>query len=318
VARIGNALVYFLAGYGASTATWGTLLATAVIGNVAVWIARKRAQASAALVAGVTLIAASVVSMLSLLKVAPFEVANPGLLAASPLLILALLGIPATPGIRGLQRGLWMVCAGYTLGMLVFPTLAYRAAGVMTQMTSTWGSRYFLAIYPLGAIVALSILSRILGASPNRLTTVLLSLASTLAVTAAILGTLSGLFRIANDKQHIGPTCAPIWDTSAKIVVTDDWWRSLECAGEADQTHLLVTDANTLPTIVQQLWRANTTEFIFASRDGLIQQHQLVEQLHMCYDLLQVAEVSAVHSGTIVKVTMSERFNHCPQTNNTG
>jgi hypothetical protein len=313
VEQIQNSLLYLLVGYGATPATWILLLFTAVLGNAAIWVLRTR-SAAAACTAAAILLATGIITLLSVLRVTPFGVVNPGIVGASPLLMLPLLATQpdADARLQPLRRGLWTVLAGYAAGAFLFPALAFRPASVMTQMNSTWASRYFLTLYPLTALLALAALHTWWAHAGRSTVRTVLGTAVALSLGVGILGNLTGLFRIWEDKIHIRQACQAIWTMGERIVVTDDWWRAEECAANAAQTYLLVHDQNELDDLTQTLWAAGVNTFTFASRNGIVPEQQLVQKLSACYRIESVTRHDAANSGASAQVALRRRSDRCP------
>jgi hypothetical protein len=310
--RVDKAIRSFVAGYEATDATFFGLLAGAIIGNIALWAVRYR-RTAAALLAATALLLVSAIDALALLNIAPFGVSNPGLLGSAPFLLAAFL-IPGTPRspLRLLRWGLLTVFAGYIAGSLVFTSLAFRAASVMSQTGSTWASRYFLALYPLAGIVALETLHAWLGQPTQRWAKGLLCIAIGLSFSVGIMGNLMGLSRIALDKQIITAGCQPIWQAGVQVVITDDWWRAEECAADANQSYLLVTHSNQLAALSEALWQKGTHDVLFVSRDGTLPLQTLEDTLSQCFSFKVVDNINDQFGVLTAKITLEKRQSVCP------
>lgn len=310
--RADKAVRYFLAGYGATDATLIGLLVILVIGSLALWIFRQRPTVTITLATSIVLLA-SMLDALSLLNIPPFGVSNPGLLGSAPVLLAAIL----VPGgmrdpLRFLRRGFLTVIAGYLVGTVFFSSLAFRAASVMSQTSSTWADRYFLVLYPLAGLVALQTIHGWLGLPARRWSKVLLGIAVGVSFGAGIMGNLMGVSRIADDKQLVAAACQPIWQSDAQVVITDDWWRAEECAADARQTYLLVTDPKLLPALNQTLWRSDIDQFIFASRDGILPLQTFQDSLSQCYKFKVVDNTNDQFGMFFAKVVLEKHQTECP------
>lgn len=310
--RADKAVRYFIAGYGATDATLIGLLISVVAGSLALWRFRHHPTATVVLAAAAILLA-SLLDALSLLNISPFSVTNPGLLGSAPILLAAFLapGNPRAP-LHFLRRGLLTVIAGYIIGIVFFSALAFRAASVMSQTSSTWADRYFLVLYPLAGLVAMSSIQGWLRLRAKRWGKGLFCIAVGVSFGVGVMGNLMGLSRIAEDKQLITAACQPIWQSDAHVVITDDWWRAEECAADARQAYLLVTDSKLLPALNQTFWHSGTDRFIFASRDGILPIQTLEDSLSQCYKFKVVDNTNDQFGIFLAKVILEKRPTQCP------
>ena len=310
--RVDKSIRSFVAGYEASDATFFGLLAGAIIGNIALWAARFRPTA-ATLLSATAILLVSAIDALALLNVTPFGITNPGILGSAPFLLAAFL-IPGTKrsSLKFLRWGLLTVVAGYAAGSVIFSSLAFRAASVMSQTGSTWASRYFLALYPLAGIVALETFHGWLGQPAQRWAKGLLCVAVGLSFGVGIMGNMMGLSRIALDKQIIAAGCQPIWQSGVQVVITDDWWRAEECAAHAQPAYLLVTRANQLANLRETLWQKGTRDVLFASRDGTLPLQTLEDTLSQCFSLKVVDNINDQFGLVTAKITLEKRQSVCP------
>lgn len=205
--------------------------------------------------------------------------------------------------------------AGYFVGTIFFSLLAFRAASVMSQIGSTWADRYFLVLYPLAGLVALQTIHGWLGLPARRWSKLLLGIAVGVSFGIGIMGNLMGLSRIADDKQLIASACQPIWQSDVQVVITDDWWRAEECAADARQTYLLVTDSKLLPALNQTLWHAGIDQFIFASRDGILPLQMLQNSLSQCYKFKLIDNMNDQFGMLLAKVVLEKHQTECPLVN---
>ncbi len=237
IPRALDALRSFFIGYGATDATWISLAVIAIAGAVAL-----RLRRGAWWFGAVVVTVAGLVSLLSVLNIRPFGVVNPGLLGVSPLLLIALIAPVPDVRVRFLQRGLWTIIAGFVPCLLVFQQLALRTTVVMAHLGATWANRYFLALYPLMAIIALVVVAawvRGISDAPSR---VILRFAIALVVVTGIVANLPGLYRINEQHARGLQVCQPIWRSAQKTVITDKWWLAETCSANdarRDQVYFL-------------------------------------------------------------------------------
>jgi hypothetical protein len=310
--RAGNAVRYFVAGYGASDATLLSLLLVSIVGGLALWRWRTHPTFVSALAATMMLLG-GIVDMLSLLNVPPFSISNPGLLGSAPILLAVLMpSSDASTPLRFLKRGVLTTVVGYVIGALLFTALANRAASVMSQTGSTWANRYFLLLYPLAGLAALQNIHTWLRSQPRAWAKTLLFFAIGVTFTVGVLSNLMGLSRIAEDKRLISAVCRPIWQSDVPLIVTDDWWRAEECAANAQQTYLLVTTAQQLPALNQTLWNKNTSTFLFISRDGILPLQVLRDALSTCYAEKIMDNINDQPGTAFVRIVLKKRQTSCP------
>ncbi len=299
--RMGVQVMRVFVGYDASPATGAALLGVLVIGAAALMAWRRDSLRCAGIAAGV-LIAAALITTLSILRIEPFRVVNPGLLCGAPLLVVAILPAGDTR-LPLLRRALVMIFIGFAVGAFLTPRLASRAGGVMAQIGSTWGSRYFLALYPLMAIAALASLMswmrairqtgesamqdkpRLRPASVASVT--VLSVGVALALATGILVNVIGLTRIHADKNIVLSGCWTAWQTQANVLVTDDWWRAPECAARAQPMYLLARQSDVLPRLTQALYQANVSRLAYASQTGRLSADMLTANLERCFVVMR-------------------------------
>ncbi len=319
-------IIRVFVGYDASPATIATLLCALGIGGGALFARRRDPVLCAAIGAG-ALIAAALITALSILRIEPFRVVNPGLLCGAPLAVLAILPAGSqTAGdtrLRFLRRALITIFIGFAAGAFLTPRLASRAAGVMTQIGSTWGSRYFLALYPLMAVVALT---RVMSwmralrhtdapAAQDRsraASAIALSAGLAMALATGILVNLVGLTRIDADKRIVLPGCQAGWQAGVNALVTDDWWRAPECAAQPAPAYLLVQSSEMLPALRQSLFDSGTVELGHASQSGRLALESLVQSLEPCFVVRRLPAISGAPPNPVTRVSLTRRADHCP------
>jgi len=310
-------------GYDASAFTGIALLSVLLIGSIALVVKRQDLSARVVIVSGV-LVAVSLITALSILRVAPFRVVNPGLLCGAPLLVVAVLPLNAPmedARLRFLRRVLLTVFIGSIVGTFLTPRLASRAGGVMVQIGSTWGSRYLLALYPLMAVTALAnvaVLLRLARAEATRVDALLVNSAVpgvglTLALTVGILVNLVGLIRIETDKRVVLPECQAVWQAGADVLITDDWWRAPECASRAGPAYLLVQSPQALPALRRALFEnsSDPLELAYASQSGRLSLQAVVDELEACFLVRQSLPAQNPPAGQVTRLSLWRRVIHC-------
>jgi hypothetical protein len=299
----------FLIGYGASNATvyaWLALLACALISNL---VLRKSLRLTRFSII-VQLSSAAVVATLSILHVTPFSISNTGLFGLSPILIVALSSWTVDRNLLIIRRALWTAIAGYLVAVLIFPNLASRPSGVLAQTSSTWANRYFLAFYPLLALSTLGALANLWHASA-KWPRAFLALAVVMACSAGIATNLAGVYRIAQDKTNSEQVCQTVWQTYDKLVVTDEWWWSVECAANAPQTYLLGTDHQQLLQLTQAIWKSDVTQFTYSSRTQHINASELALFITKCYSNSVKRQDWQQNGGVVAQFTLSGKEVSC-------
>ena len=267
------------------------------------------------------LIATALITALSALRIEPFRVVNPGLLCGAPLVVLAILPAGDAP-LRFLRRALVMILLVFVIGALLTPRLASRAAGVMTQVGSTWGSRYFLALYPLMVIVGLAnLMSWVRAARQTDTPTaqdrsraasaIALGASMALSLATGILVNTIGLTRIQTDKSIVLPGCRATWQTGAAALVTDDWWRAPECAAHPAPAHLLIQSSQMLPALRQSLFDGGARELAYASQRGRLSLESLVDSLETCFLVTRLPETSGSLNNAVTKLLLAPRTERC-------
>lgn len=313
--RAGLQVMRVFVGYDASAATSVALLAALGIVGIALFAARRNSAARGGIVAG-ALIVVALITALSILRVEPFRVVNPGLLCGAPLLVLAVLPQPGEDArLRFLRRALMIVFIGFAAGAFLTPRLASRAGGVMTQIGSSWGSRYFLALYPLLALAALAALAGWMRAiRQTGRPALMMALGAGVALSLAIgmLVNVIGLTRMQTDKQIVLAGCRAMWQTQASILVTDDWWRAPECAARTAPAYLLVQSESMLPALRQSLAgienaREGELTLGYASRSGRLSFETLVAGLQPCFTVSQKPDVA----GAVVELSLNMGSESC-------
>jgi hypothetical protein len=285
--------------------------------------ARRNPTACAAVGAG-ALIVTTLITALSILRVDPFRVVNPGLLCGAPLLVLSILPQAGEDArLRFLRRALLMIFAGFVVGAFLTPRLASRAGGVMAQVGSTWGSRYFLALYPLMAVVALANLMSWMRAirqtdapaaqeRPRAATAIALGAGVALSLATGILVNTIGLTRIDADKSIVLPGCQAAWRAEADALVTDDWWRAPECAAQSGPAYLLIQTPEMLPALRQSLFDRGELELAYASQSGHISLESLVAGLDPCFVVNRLPDVVGDNSAPVIRLSLTPRAGSCP------
>ncbi len=319
--RMGAQVMRVFVGYDASPATSVALLCVLVIGVGALIVWRRDPALCAGIGAGV-LISTALITALSILRIEPFRVVNPGLLCGAPLVVLAILPAGDTR-LRFLRRAFVLVFAGFVVGAFLTPRLASRAGGVMTQIGSTWGSRYFLALYPLMAIVALASLMSWMRAvrqtgepaaqdrpQLRAASAIALGVGVALSLATGILVNTLGLTRIETDKGIVLPGCRAAWQTEANILVTDDWWRAPECAAQPAPAYLLIQSEAMLPALRQSLFDSGIVELAYASQSGRLSLQSLVDGLAPCFLVTRPPETSSP-GNAVIKLSLVPRTESC-------
>ena len=304
------------AGYGTSATTSVSLVGALLAGCIAFACAR-RYPAARVIIGATLLLVTTVITVLSILHIEPFQVMNPGLLSGAPLLILALLPTGDEP-LRFLRRALIFVFVGFAAGALVIPSLAARAGNVMTQVGSTWGSRYFLALYPLMAMVALANIAQwnragVDGRPIAKWGTAGLWFAVILSIAAGILVNAVGLTRIQVDKNIVLPGCQAGWQAGVGVMVTDDWWRAPECAAHAAPSYLLARSTRALASLRAALFDSRVVELTFAARSGHVSLDALTEALETCFVVHQSQTLPGERLGNVVRLDLTPRADTCPK-----
>ena len=313
-------------GYDASAVTSVALLSVLFAGGIAVLALRHDLTACLGVVAGV-LIVTALITVLSVLRVEPFRLVNPGLLCGAPLLALAVLPDSAqTEGdtrLRFLRRALLTVFIGFVAGAFLTPRLASRAGGVMVQIGSTWGSRYFLVLYPLMAVVALVKLTALLRAAQQTPMTAAragapsVSVAAfgaglAMALAAGLLVNVIGLTRIDADKRIVLKECRAMWQADADVLVTDDWWRAPECAGQTRPAYLLVQSPLALLDLRRALFDSSAElELAYASRSGRLTLQTLTESLGACFTVKRLPDTRSTSAGLVTRLSLVRRTAQC-------
>ncbi|MCS7061260.1 MAG: hypothetical protein RMN25_08830, partial [Anaerolineae bacterium] len=301
------------------------------IGGAALLAARGNVIARAGIGAGI-LIAVTAVTALSILRVEPFRMTNPGLLGGSPLAVLAVLpaGIVTvkTPSLRFLRPAIAVILVGFVVGAFLMPRLASRAGGVMVQIGSTWGSRYFLMLYPLLALVALTHVTAWLRAvqhgdasSVQRRWRTAGAVALGAGISVSLIGSFLvngvGLARMITDKSIVWAGCQAVWRTEAPVLVTDDWWLAPECAARPTLAYLLVENPDMLPILTSNLYAAGTTQLAYASQTGRLSLNALIASLERCFLVQTVQGQPAGQQGGPVVLNLTPRSPTCPDTSHT-
>ena len=318
-------IIRVFVGYDASPATTTTLLCALGIGGGALFARRRDPVLCAAIGAG-ALIAAALITALSILRIEPFRVVNPGLLCGAPLVVLAIL--PAGPQtaddtrLRFLRRALMIIFVGFAAGAFLTPRLASRAGGVMAQVGSTWGSRYFLALYPLMAVVALTNVVSWMRAlrhtdapaardRSRAASAIALSAGLGMALATGMLVNVIGLTRIDADKRIVLPGCQAGWQAGAEALVTDDWWRAPECAAHTAPAYLLVQSSEMLPALRQSLFDSGTVELGYASQSGRLALESLVQSLEPCFVVRRLPAVSGSPANPVTRLSLTRKADPC-------
>lgn len=316
-------VVRVFVGYDASTFTSAALLGVLFVAGIGLLAKRHDQFACAGIVAGV-LIATAVITALSVLRIEPFRVVNPGLLCGAPLLVLAILPLGSRANedarLRFLRRALLTVFVGFVAGAFLTPRLASRAGGVMVQIGSTWGSRYFLAMYPLMAVAALASLLALLRAARRApmatarvgVLTGAAAFGIGLAMAAGFLVNAIGLTRIDADKRIVLKECRAAWQASADVLVTDDWWRAPECADQTRPAYLLVRSPRALPDLRRALFNSSgQLELAYASRSGRLALQTLTESLGACFTVKQLPDTRSTSAGLVTRLSLVRRTAQC-------
>lgn len=315
IERAGLQVMRVFVGYDASPATSIALLGTLGIGGIALFAARRNSAARAGIVAG-ALIVVALITALSILRVEPFRVVNPGLLCGAPLLVLAVLPqVGEDARLRFLRRTLMIVLIGFVAGAFLTPRLASRAGGVMAQIGSSWGSRYFLALYPLMAVAALAALAgwmRAIRQTGRPALTMALGAGVALSLATGMLVNVIGLTRIQTDKQIVLAGCQAVWQTQAAVLVTDDWWRAPECAARTGPAYLLAQSEAVLPALRQSLAgienaRGGELTLGYASQSGRLSLEAVVAGLQPCFTVSRRPDAA----GAVVELSLNMDSESC-------
>lgn len=323
--RVGLQVIRVFVGYDASTTTSISLFGALGIAGIGLCAARRNPIACAGTGAG-ALIVTALITALSILRIEPFRVVNPGLLCGAPLVVLAILPAGSEAGgdtrLRFLRRALMMIFVGFVVGAILTPRLASRAGGVMTQVGSTWGSRYLLALYPLMAVVALANLMSWMRAvrqtdapaTQGRLRAagaIAPGVSVALSLATGILVNTIGLTRIQADKSIVLPGCRAAWQTEAGALVTDDWWRAPECAAHPAPAYLLIRSTDMLPALRQSIFDSGELELAYASHSGRLSLESLVDGLAPCFLVTRLPETSSSPGSAVTRLSLAPRTESC-------
>lgn len=299
----------FLIGYGATDATTLAWLVIALSGMIGALVLRGYAHSRQVFVA-IVLAAGSVIAALSLLRVEPFGVTNPGIFALSPLLLAALMPMPLPTPLRFIRFTIWTVIIGYLLSVLFFPALAARPAGTLAQIGSTWANRYFLTLYPLLALIALGACALMWQRSTGW-RRMLMGCAVGLACALGIATNLLGVYRIAQDKSIASAVCQPVWQTGSQLVVVDEWWWSVECAIDPYPTWVLVTDDADGLELTRSIWKSNLAQVSFASKAVRNSKESFALFATICYSSVVKHSAGSPLGGEVTTYLLTGKSNYC-------
>lgn len=293
VERTLRAFERVLIGHQASPATvggWSVLSLAALVGGV---LTLRRPRARGFMLGAVLWLGAGLTA-LAMLRVPPFQVTNPGLL--SPLVLIALIGVVwrERDDLWAIRLALVLALLGLVLSALLAPNLIRRAGGVVTQISSTWGSRYLLAAYLVAAVGALATVGARWGAGGLLLRSGVLA-----ALVIGAVTNLVGFERIRQDTTRVLEMCQGVWMTRPDAVVTSEWWLASECAADARVRFLLISDADRAGELTQVLF--NNAEHLPAGarlalvwRDHAEPTARLKETLEACFSTTHESARSVV------------------------